>query len=273
MKEIVVLYHAKCFDGLGAAWSAKQALGDRAEYHAASYQDKWDFSYFKDKLVYLLDFSMKRKEFLLLKEQAKAVMVLDHHKTAEEEIGDLVVIDQTKSGAILAWKHFHPGKEAPFYLKLIQDRDLWKWKFDETLHFTSALGAFGFELDTFEETMKKPLEELLELGKIEAEKLQTEMEEAAKVKHLVEFMGYEVYACVGSPKISSNLGNHLAKGMPFGIVYYDKEDIRIVSLRSTDDGEDVSAIAKQIEGGGGHRNAAGCSFNLSDKEKYWKDLA
>ena len=33
----VVIYHANCNDGFGAAYSAWKLLGNRAEYHAASH--------------------------------------------------------------------------------------------------------------------------------------------------------------------------------------------------------------------------------------------
>ena len=55
----------------------------------------------------------------------------------------------------------------------------------------------------------------------------------------------------------SDIAGELAKGRPFGAVYFDRADgKRQWSLRSTDEGVDVSEIAK-VHGGGGHKNAAG----------------
>ena len=48
----------------------------------------------------------------------------------------------------------------------------------------------------------------------------------------------------------------MAKGEPFAACYWDTPAGRVFSLRSTDDGVVVSAVAKKY-GGGGHRNAAG----------------
>jgi nanoRNase/pAp phosphatase (c-di-AMP/oligoRNAs hydrolase) len=59
-------------------------------------------------------------------------------------------------------------------------------------------------------------------------------------------------------KYASELGNRLAKKSAFGCVYsYDgsRKEWQY-SLRSTNEGPDVSSIAKR-HGGGGHRNAAG----------------
>jgi nanoRNase/pAp phosphatase (c-di-AMP/oligoRNAs hydrolase) len=50
----------------------------------------------------------------------------------------------------------------------------------------------------------------------------------------------------------------MCAGEPFAACYWDTPDGRFFSLRSSDAGEDVSAIAQQY-GGGGHRNAAGFS--------------
>ncbi len=55
---------------------------------------------------------------------------------------------------------------------------------------------------------------------------------------------------------SSDAGHLMAKGKPFAACYYDTPTGREFSLRSTDEGLDVSEIAKMY-GGGGHRNASG----------------
>lgn len=46
-----------------------------------------------------------------------------------------------------------------------------------------------------------------------------------------------------------------------GACYWDTPEGRVFSLRSTDDGPDVSAIAKQY-GGGGHAHASGFRMPL-----------
>lgn len=56
--------------------------------------------------------------------------------------------------------------------------------------------------------------------------------------------------------LSSDAGHLMAQGEPFAACYWDTPAGRVFSLRSSDAGEDVSAVAKTY-GGGGHRNAAG----------------
>ena len=55
---------------------------------------------------------------------------------------------------------------------------------------------------------------------------------------------------------TSDAGHLMAQGEPFAACYWDTLDGRVFSLRSTDEGLDVSAIASEY-GGGGHAQAAG----------------
>lgn len=56
--------------------------------------------------------------------------------------------------------------------------------------------------------------------------------------------------------LSSDAGHMMAKGEPFAACYWDTPEGRCFSLRSAEDGMDVSEIAKDY-GGGGHKHAAG----------------
>jgi uncharacterized protein len=63
------------------------------------------------------------------------LIVIDHHKSAMIELHDIsnTHFDMTKSGAMLSWEFFHPGKEPPKFIRYIQDRDLWKWELEYTV--------------------------------------------------------------------------------------------------------------------------------------------
>ena len=123
-----VIYHAECNDGFGAAYSAWKLLGNRAEYIACSHgAPPPDVT---GKRVAILDFSFNNETTKKLIEDAEALIVIDHHKSAVVELHDITntIFDLTKSGAMMAWEFFHPGKEAPKFIQYIQDRDLWKWE-------------------------------------------------------------------------------------------------------------------------------------------------
>jgi uncharacterized protein len=61
----------------------------------------------------------------------------------EKRIGEHVVIhDNNKSGALIAWEYFHPGTEAPMLIKHIDDRDRWQFKLEGTKEFSAALCSY-----------------------------------------------------------------------------------------------------------------------------------
>ena len=91
MKPLVI-YHANCTDGFGAAFAAWLKLGDEAEYLSMEHgkvKTPTDFDMkvslaAKDNDVYILDFSFPREVMDALFKHAKRVVWLDHHKTAFE---------------------------------------------------------------------------------------------------------------------------------------------------------------------------------------------
>jgi oligoribonuclease NrnB/cAMP/cGMP phosphodiesterase (DHH superfamily) len=127
MSRIVIIYHAKCMDGLGAAWVAKQRMPTAEMYAAAYGSAPPDVT---DAEVFILDFSYPRDVLLAMSVTARRVTVIDHHATSEELLKGLpnTVFDKTKSGAVLTWHYFNgTANKPPALLAYIQDRDLWQW--------------------------------------------------------------------------------------------------------------------------------------------------
>jgi len=56
--------------------------------------------------------------------------------------------------------------------------------------------------------------------------------------------------------LTSDAGHLLAENFPFAGCYWDTPSGRVFSLRSRDDGMNVSKIA-ELYGGGGHEHASG----------------
>lgn len=82
--SIVVIYHGNCADGFTAAWAARKKFGDSAEYVAGVYQNPPPDVAGKD--VVLLDFSYKRDVLRDMAKVARSILVLDHHKSAAEDL-------------------------------------------------------------------------------------------------------------------------------------------------------------------------------------------
>ena len=115
----IVIYHAKCNDGFGAAYSAWKSLGSRAEFIACEHGENPPDV--KGKKVAILDFSFNNATTKKMIEDADALIVIDHHKSAMVELHDIsnTLFDMSKSGATLSWEFFHPGKEAPKFIQNI----------------------------------------------------------------------------------------------------------------------------------------------------------
>lgn len=157
MKPLVI-YHANCADGFGAAFAAWLKLGDEAEYRACHYNRECfqDGETVHNREVYILDFSFPREVMDWLLRDAKRVVWLDHHKTAFEmwcgswapkmkfsKTDDhYIVLDDECSGALLAWEYFHPGTEAPMLIQHIDDRDRWQFKMDGSRELHAALASY-----------------------------------------------------------------------------------------------------------------------------------
>jgi oligoribonuclease NrnB/cAMP/cGMP phosphodiesterase (DHH superfamily) len=133
--KTLCIYHGNCADGFGAAWVVRKALGEQVEFFPGVYQQEppdvtgWD--------VILVDFSYKRAVIEKMLELAASITIIDHHKTAIEDLREFTtlvdgrqincIFDTSHSGAMLAWLHFFPGQEPPALIRHIEDRDLWKF--------------------------------------------------------------------------------------------------------------------------------------------------
>ena len=145
----MVLYHANCNDGFGAAYAAWKLLGNRAEYIPCSHGTPPPDV--KGKKVVCLDFSYNKKITKKLIKRADAFLIIDHHKSAMVELHDVpnTRFDMTKSGAMLAWEFFHPGKEAPKFIQYIQDRDLWVWELPYSKEFSAAFDMVPWNFEEY----------------------------------------------------------------------------------------------------------------------------
>ena len=202
---------------------------------------------------------------------AASVTVLDHHKTAAEEMrgldtewGAFVRIDQAHSGAVLAWNHFNPGRPVPRLLQHVQDRDLWTFSLPNTREIMACVFSHPFAFDCWDRLageVESDSTNILREGAAIERKHKQELE--TLLRHDPQFMklgGYLVPIINLPFTMASDAGNLLCtrkvQGVlpPFSGVYYDRPTRRHFSLRSVGD-FDVSVIARGY-GGGGHTNAA-----------------
>lgn len=253
-----VIYHSNCTDGFGAAYAAWKLLGDRAEYHAAKHgETPPDVA---GKNVVVLDFSYDNATTKRLMQEAKSFLIIDHHKSAMVELHDVSCtrFDMNHSGAMLAWKFFHPGKEAPRLIKFIEDRDLWKWEIPYSKEFSAAFDMVPFDFEEFDKYLDdSAVDNAQERGAYILAYSKTVISKIAK-QAVPRKMGGKNVLVVNSPHWMSEIGAALSPKCDFAIIWYwDHETRQVkVSLRAHHDDSDVSEVAKRF-GGGGHRKAAG----------------
>lgn len=254
------IYHGNCADGFTAAWIIwKKHPG--WIFHAGVYQDPPPDVTGHD--VYLVDFSYQSGVIQDMARAAKSITIIDHHKTAIDDLSPLVdagvikgVFDLESSGAVMAWRYFHDSPP-PQLLLHIQDRDLWKFELEGTREIQANVFSYPYDFMVWDELMRTPTETLRAGGAaIERKHFKDIHELLGVVTREFEIGGYRVKIANLPYTLTSDAGHVLAQGTPFGGCYWDTPSGRVFSLRSTDDGVDVSEIAKQY-GGGGHRNASG----------------
>lgn len=273
MSGPLVIYHANCLDGFGAAFAAYQhfsSKGIEAEYYSAKHGTEPPDC--EGREVYIVDFSYKRSVLKHICDVAEKVTILDHHISAQEDLAGLedeydnltVVFDMERSGAVITWEHFH-SSVPPRLLLHVQDRDLWRFELEGTDEINTALMSypftFGFWCELTENEAK--LEELRAEGETLNRYRRQLIDQYKKRAVMGRVAGYEVPMVNAPHAIISELLGELAEGYPFAIGYQDRGNQRSWSLRSSKDGVDVARIAERF-GGGGHRRAAGFSTELPE---------
>lgn len=270
MKPNLVLYHAGCYDGFTAAWIAREYLGaEETECVPVQYGDDPPPCAGQD--VYIVDFSFPREVLDGIWKQARSLVVLDHHKTAKDELEDLpyATFDMTKSGARLAWEYFFRSMPVPKLVQYVEDRDLWKWELPHSKTVNAYLRSFDFEFETWSYlnliglTSAEVLNEGLAILRNEGRVVEYHVCEA--LKYPFELDGHSC-PIINATCLQSEIAGKIAELNPEGIGACFRVTPRgeqIVSLRSRDGGPDVSAIAKKF-GGGGHPTAAGFKLQKGD---------
>lgn len=263
----ICIYHANCSDGFGAAWVVRKALGD-IEFHPGAYSENPpDVS---GKNVIIVDFSYPRNILVQMANKAKTILIIDHHKSAIVNLVDLPsnvksVFDMTHSGVILTWKYFFPEQSPPTLLQHIEDRDLWKFKLPGTRAIMASIFSYPYEFEIWDDLTDTNPSILEQEGVcIERKHLKDVTMLLNSGTRYLRIASYRIPAINIPPTMASDAGHELAFGQPFAACYWDTAKGRQFSLRSNENGIDVSKIAESF-GGGGHRNAAGflVSFDVA----------
>ncbi len=280
MKPLCI-YHGYCDDGFAAAWVVRAATGPGLfDFHPGVYQtEPPDVT---GRHVLLVDFSYKRPMLLDMASKARSIVILDHHKTAAEDLsgfrepapfqewdqnqnpllegGDepvAALFDMNRSGAGLCWDFFFQGKDRPPFIDYIEDRDLWRKSLPGGDEFTIALRSYPQDFAVWDEFIRKP-DRLIAEGRSIQRYYRLRVEELKRSSYEAIIDGYRCWITNAPYFAASEVAGELAQheGVAFGACYFEIESGRWqYSLRARND-FDVSEVAKTF-GGGGHKAAAG----------------
>jgi len=169
MKPLLCIHHSPCADGFGSAWVVNRFCKEHlipVEFHPGVYQNPPpDVT---DRHVLLVDFSYKMDVLAEMHYQSRSLLVLDHHKTAKDDLSTLLLapplaemvevwadehrhysahalFDMNRSGAGITWDYFYPGKTRPRLIDHIEDRDLWKFALPGTREINANVFSYPYD--------------------------------------------------------------------------------------------------------------------------------
>lgn len=296
-RKPLVIYHGPvCNDGFGAALAAYVGLGYEADFYPMNYGKlRDDFmgeevhqQLVKDRDVYVLDFSFKYHQLMVMADIAKKVVMIDHHKTAAIEIADQIgfnqddklwryrsvdgkleiMYDETTCGAVQTWRYFAgPDAGMPLLFHALGMYDMWQFKegdFADCLQL--ALNTMPKDLRTWQVYIDNDRCSQLSLqGGMLLAYLNQRMDEMMQHCLNVEIAGHK-FKFVNAPYfMASRLGNKIARAWPeteceCACVYTIMPEGKVIlSFRSVNGS--ARGFAQEL-GGGGHDNAAGAELPL-----------
>jgi oligoribonuclease NrnB/cAMP/cGMP phosphodiesterase (DHH superfamily) len=278
LSPVYILYHGPhCADGFAARVAAQMHFGDDATYRPCDYKEEGKpLEEIPDEAsVYVLDFSFKKEPTRQHIDRFKFFKVLDHHSGVREELKEFsddprIYIDESRSGATIAWDFFHPGKEVPEILKVVSDRDRWVFELPYTKAVSAALAIEEKTFENWKRLIEDPdtVERMTTEGNAILKQQNHIVAMAVQYAHPMEIAGHQILASCAS-SFQSEIGNAICLAnptIPFSACYTTKQKdgkwIMQVALRSIEGGADVSAIARMY-GGNGHLRASGFSQEIT----------
>jgi uncharacterized protein len=286
------IYHGGCDDGFAAAWCVRAALGADIEFYPGTYaKDPPDVT---GRDVLMVDFSYKRPVLEAMAQSAASILILDHHKTAQEDLAHIekaprridwrdaakidgggnrifALFDMERSGAALAWDYFigdgqvagwslAQARQRRDFIDYIQDRDLWRKQLPSGDEFTIALRSYPQDFAIWDDLVRRGPKDLIVEGRSLQRYYRLRVEELKRHAYKARLGDHDIWISNAPYFAASEVAGELCdRDGAFGACYFEVEGGKFqYSLRSRGD-FDVSAVAKQF-GGGGHKNAAG--FNI-----------
>ena len=242
--------------------------------------------------ILLTDFSFSRATVTLLLENCRSVTLLDHHKSAIEDLQPLVghpkfrmeMSTVNECGAVIVDRYIRAessrlGKgEVPVHplLRHIDDYDRWTHYDARSMPLVTALYSYDFKIQTsaalnydfgaIGTALEMPVDELVLIGE---HILRNKRKQAEKYVEgawrCIEFDGSKIPVVNCPTDLASMVAGDIAKITGVAITCMTLPDRVIFSVRSSS-AVDCALVAKSLSGGkgGGHKGAAGFSLDIGE---------
>ena len=268
----LVIYHARCPDGFGAALAAWLFYEGCAEFRACDHgeiQTVDELPPLDGRAVYILDFSFPPELMHAIEARAAKLVMLDHHKSAADKLTGfacrcgVVHFDMAKSGARLAWDFFQADRALPALVRYVEDRDIWTWQYPESAGFLAALDMEAHDFERWAQIASFTEDELAEFmlrGQAMDEKFRKLAEGIAAQAEPLVFNG-QTGLMVNAPGVFHSLvGEMLSqKSGTFALMWSAAPGGVVKAGLRSQRGYDCIPLAESM-GGGGHAQA--CGFRM-----------
>jgi len=228
------------------------------------------------------------KFFAVLPGQGWADYRSDLEGPSLRESGEIwCLFDMERSGAGITWDFFFPGIGRPRLINHVEDRDLWKFDLPGTREIQANLFSYPYDFKLWDRLVSRAESQeswnlMIDEGAAIERKHHKDIAELVEVVTRPMKIGGHIVPAANLPyTFTSDAGHLLCERSlwgkpieyltqtphPFATCYWDTPEGRVFSLRSREDGMDVSEIAKMY-GGGGHKHAAGFRVPFSQLPEF-----
>jgi oligoribonuclease NrnB/cAMP/cGMP phosphodiesterase (DHH superfamily) len=259
----ICFFHRKCPDGAAGAWVVRKRYPD-VELVPVGHRGMTDkhVNRCRGRDVFIIDTTQDREVLERVSEVSRSLVVLDHHVTSLEPYEGLgfASVDVGRCAALMTWDYLFPGKPAPQIITYVDDLDRWQncQPDCEQVHEVLRGCKTVDEIHMMHHRMETYFHQVVNEGQGLLDERERYISFAMKRVTPALLGGVEVMAVEGR-KHRSHLGNRIAEAYGAPGVVWSKNfpgGSYTYSLRSSEGGVDVAALAETL-GGGGHVNASG----------------
>src|SRR3989344_5362343 len=275
--KTIAIYHKDCADGTTAAAAVLKKFPKALLFPLNHGFKPEELEPMRRKAktgdqIYTVDCVLGAREFLA---DGFKVISIDHHVGAEGENRKLMdknknftfVFDNKKSGASLAWDYFFPKEKKPELIKLVEDRELWIWKYGQkTKDVGNSLYMLVNRPDEVLKLLNKPLDIIEKEGAIISRFTDMAIEHGVKTTDpIMVRVGSYIVPFYNITINKSESGNILAteRSRAVGLFTIDGDEVKI-SFRSLDKQNPSALELAKLLGASGHRNASGAKMELAE---------